>query len=86
MTTKAWLQGILTAFITAFSTAAIGVLTLPTVFNGSKDGMYNIAKMTLVPSLISVFTFLKQSPVPSSSETTTISVTKEKTDSSEVKP
>lgn len=79
MTTKAWIQGLLTAFITAFSTAAIGVLTLPTVFNSSKDGLFNIAKMTLVPALISVFTFLKQSPLPASSETTTLSVTKEKT-------
>ena len=64
MTAKAWIQGLLTAFITAFSTAAIGVLALPTVFNMSKDGLYNIGKMTLVPALISVFTFLKQSPLP----------------------
>jgi hypothetical protein len=84
MTTKAWLQGLMTAFITAFSTAAIGVLALPTVFNGSKDGLYNIAKMTLVPALISVFTFLKQSPIPISTQTTTITVTQDKTP--EVKP
>lgn len=74
MNNKAWLQGILTAFITAFSTAAIGVLALPTVFNGSRDGLFNILKMTLVPALISVFTFLKQSPLPTSSTTTTVSV------------
>lgn len=76
MNKKAWIQGLLTAFITAFSTAAIGVLTLPTVFNGSKDGLFNIAKMTLVPALISVFTFLKQSPLPTDSTTTTVTVSK----------
>jgi hypothetical protein len=75
-TTKAWLQGLVSGFITAFSTAAIGALALPTVFNVSKDGLWNIAKMTLVPAMISVFTYLKQSPLPSDVQTITVSTTK----------
>lgn len=76
-TTRAWLQSLLSAFITAFSTGAIGALALPTVFNFSYDGLWNFAKLTLAPALINVFTFLKQSPLPSSTETATVSVTKQ---------
>lgn len=65
LTTKAWIHGVAAAFITAFSTAATGALALPTVFNFSHDGLANIAKLTVVPALISVFGYLKTSPLPS---------------------
>lgn len=76
MSTKAWLQSILAAFITAFSTGAVGALALPTVFNFTHDGLWNLAKLTLVPALINVFTFLKQSPLPTDTATVTATVTK----------
>jgi hypothetical protein len=70
-TTKAWLQSIAAAFISAFATAASGALALPTVFNLTHDGLANMAKITLVPAFLAVFTILKQSPLPSSSVTVT---------------
>lgn len=73
--TKAWVYGLAAAFITAFSTGAIGALALPTVFNMSHDGLCNFAKLTLAPALINVFTYLKQSPLPSSTSTQTLTVT-----------
>lgn len=76
-TTKAWLYGAGTTFISAFSTAATGALTLPTVFNTSHDGMWNVVKLTVVPALINLFSYLAKSPLPSSIQTTNISITKE---------
>lgn len=79
-TTKAWLHSIAAAFISAFATAMVGALALPTVFNLTHDGLANIAKITLVPALLAVFNILKQSPLP------TASVTVTKTSSVEVTP
>lgn len=78
-TTKAWLQSLLSAFISAFSTGAVGALALPTVFNLSHDGLWNFAKLTLAPALINVFTLLARSPLPgvenaTATTTTTVSV------------
>jgi hypothetical protein len=84
-TQKAWVYGLATAFITAFSTAAVGALTLPTVFNGSKDGLFNILKITLVPALISVFSYLQKSPLPSAISTTTATLTVEQTPAPDTK-
>lgn len=79
-TTKAWLHSLAAAFISAFATAMVGALALPTVFNLTHDGLANIAKITLVPALLAVFNILKQSPLP------TASVTVTKTSSVEVTP
>lgn len=62
--TKLWIHGLLAAAITAFSTAASGVIALPTVFTFDKNGFINMAKMSLVPTMIAVFAYLQKSPVP----------------------
>jgi hypothetical protein len=62
--TKVWLHGLFAGAIGSFSAAAGGVLTLPEVFNLSHDGLINLAKITLVPALLTVFAYLKQSPLP----------------------
>ena len=62
--TKIWLHGLFAGAIGSFSTAAGGALTLPEVFNLSHDGLINLAKITLVPALLTVFAYLKQSPLP----------------------
>lgn len=62
--TKLWLHGLFAAAITAFSTAASGVIALPTVFSFDKNGLINMAKMAAVPTFLAVFAYLKQSPVP----------------------
>lgn len=64
-TTSAWLHGLASAAITSFSTAASGMLMLPTVFNvTSENGWINIVKIVLVPTGIAVFAYLKASPLP----------------------
>lgn len=62
--TRLWLHGLLAAAITAFSTAASGVIALPTVFTFDKNGCINMVKMAAVPTFLAVFAYLKQSPVP----------------------
>jgi hypothetical protein len=64
--TKAWLHGLFAASISAFATAASGILTLPTVFNFSHDGIINMVKVAGVPAMLSAFAYLKQSPLPPS--------------------
>jgi acyl-coenzyme A synthetase/AMP-(fatty) acid ligase len=73
---KVWLHGLLAAAISAFATAASGAITLPTVFNFSKDGMLNVVKLATIPALLAVFAYLKTSPVPSETATITATVTK----------
>lgn len=63
-TTEAWWKGLLTAFITSFSTAMTGMMTMPDVFNFSEHGMANVGKIVIVPSLVSVFAYLQRSPLP----------------------
>lgn len=66
--TKTWLHGLFAGAIGSFSTAAGGVLTLPGVFNFSHDGLINLAKVTLIPALLTIFAYLKQSPLPALSQ------------------
>jgi hypothetical protein len=68
---KSWLHGLFAAAIGSFATAAGGALTLPGVFNTSHNGLINFAKITVVPALITVFAYLKQSPLPSMTVTAT---------------
>lgn len=77
MTLKAWLHGILAAFISTFATSLSGALALPTVFNMSHDGICNMVKMAGLPAILSVLAILKQSPLPTLSvETTNTQTTK----------
>lgn len=62
--TRVWLHGLFAAFISAFSTAASGAIALPTVFNFSHNGIANMVKLAIVPAMVAVFTYLKQSPLP----------------------
>jgi hypothetical protein len=64
MNWKLWLQGLLAAVISAFSTAATGAIALPTVFTFNRIGLINVIKMAAVPAMIAFFTFLKQNPTP----------------------
>lgn len=62
---KVWLQGLAAAAISAFATAASGVIALPSVFTFDKAGLLNMIKMATVPAMLAVFAYLKQSPMPS---------------------
>jgi hypothetical protein len=74
---RSWLHGLGAAFVGSFSTAAVGALTLPGVFNFSHDGLINFAKVCVLPGLVSAFGYLRQSPLPSS--TVTVTATQSKT-------
>lgn len=61
---RVWIHGLLAAFISAFATAASGVIALPTVFTFDKPGFENMLKLATVPALLAVFAYLTKSPVP----------------------
>jgi hypothetical protein len=62
--TLVWLHGLCAAFISSFSTSAAGFLTMHSVFNFSHDGLINMVKLSAVPAAVTVFGYLKQSPLP----------------------
>jgi hypothetical protein len=62
---RIWLHGLVAAAVTALSTAATGALALPGDFNFSHDGLIKMAKLVAVPTALSVFAYLKKSPLPS---------------------
>lgn len=70
-----WAHGLAAVIISAFSTSAMGVIMLPDVFSFSKAGFVNMAKMAALPALMSAFAYLKASPVPALSVTTTTTAT-----------
>lgn len=59
-----WFHGLGAVVISSFSTSAAGIIALPTVFNFSKAGFINMAKMSCIPALLAAFLYLKQSPLP----------------------
>jgi hypothetical protein len=62
--TKVWLHTLGAAFISAFATSASGMVTLPTVFNFSHDGLINVLKVAALPAIAAVLAILKTSPLP----------------------
>jgi uncharacterized membrane protein len=69
----AWLNGLISAFVGAFATAATGALTMPGVFNFSHNGLINFLKISVTPAIIAFFAYLQQHPIPT--ETTTLKQT-----------
>jgi hypothetical protein len=64
MNWESWLQGLLAAAITAFSTAISGALALPTVFTWDRNGLINVLKLATIPTVLAFFGYLKQNPTP----------------------
>ena len=64
MNWKAWLYGLGTAVISAFSTAASGAIALPSVFSFTTQGFENMAKLAAVPAMLAFFAYLKTHPLP----------------------
>lgn len=73
---KAWVYGLFAAAISAFASAASGCIALPTVFNFTHDGLINMVKLSMVPAMLAVFAYLKSSPLPPRTETTTLEIKK----------
>lgn len=59
-----WLYGLVVAVVTAFASAASGAIGLPTVFTFDRTGLINMLKLSIGPSLIAFFAYLKQNPAP----------------------
>ena len=78
MNWKAWLYGLLSSTISAFSTAASGAIMLPTVFSFTHDGVINMLKVAALPAGFAFFAYLKTHPLPDSSVTITTTQTIEK--------
>lgn len=72
--TRVWLHGLIAGAVTTLGTAGSAAITMPDVFNFSEHGLANMAKIILVPIFMSVFAYLKQSPIPGPS----ISISSEK--------
>ena len=79
MNWKAWLYGLFSSVISAFSTAASGALALPTVFSFDENGLFNMLKMSAIPAILAFFFYLKAHPLPDSSITVTTTQTIAKT-------
>lgn len=62
MNWKQWLQGLIAAVVSAFSTAASGAITLPSVFSWDRNGLINMVKLATVPAMLAFFAYLKQNP------------------------
>lgn len=71
MNWKAWLYGLLSSVISAFSTAASGALALPSVFSFDENGVINMLKMAVLPAAFAFFAYLKTHPLPDSKITIT---------------
>lgn len=79
MNWKAWIYGLLSSVISAFSTAASGAIALPTVFSFDANGLINMLKMSAIPAILAFFLYLKTHPLPDSSVTITTTQTIAKT-------
>lgn len=76
--TKAWLKGIGAAIVGAAANGVLVVIVNPGTFDiFSVAGWKNIASVCGASVLIAAALYLKQSPLPSTVKTETISITKE---------
>lgn len=79
---RAWLYSILTGAISGASTSALSALTMPDVFNFTHDGWVHMGKLSLTGAIVPVLTYLKQSPLP----TTSLIVTSTQTKTIDINP
>ena len=66
MNWKAWLYTLAAGAIGGASNALLGAVAMPDTFNLTSQGLINLGKIALVGAVVPVLTFLKQSPLPSS--------------------
>lgn len=76
--TKTWLLALLAAGIGGMSSSLLSALAMPDAFNTSHIGLVHIGKAALIGAAVPVLTLLKQSPIPTQSTSTTLTVTEEK--------
>jgi hypothetical protein len=62
-TTKKWLKGLAATAISTLANTVSGLILLPSVFNFSKTGMENTAKLIAVPVIGALCLYLQKSPL-----------------------
>ena len=75
MNWKTWLYSVIAAGIGGAASAALSAMAMPSTFNLSHAGLINLGKIALVGALVPVLTYLKQSPLPAASITTSSTTT-----------
>lgn len=80
---QSWLYSLVSAAIGAAASGVTAAIVAPESFNFTHAGIGKLASLCGVNALVAVATFLKQSPLPASSVTTTVtaSTTQETTKS-----
>jgi hypothetical protein len=75
MNWKNWLYTLIAGGVGGFASAGLSILAMPDAFNFSAAGWQHIWKALLIGAGVPILTFLKQSPLPSESQTVTATVT-----------
>lgn len=73
MNWKAWIYALVAGAIGGMSSAGLSLLAMPDTFSFSGVGETHLLKALAIGALIPVFTFLKQSPLPT--DTVTVQTT-----------
>lgn len=78
MNWKAWLYALASAAIGGAAGSLGGFVVAPDVFNFSHAGLQKLGELALFGAAVPVLALLKQSPLPTFTETTTATVTSTK--------
>lgn len=71
------MQSLLAAAIGGGANAMLGAIAMPDTFNLTHAGLLNLAKITVIGILVPVLTLLKQSPLPTTTASSTTTLTTE---------
>jgi hypothetical protein len=71
---KGWLYSLISAGIGGAASSLGGVLVAPSVFNFTPEGWSKIGELALFGAAVPVLSYLKQSPLPPETITTTKTV------------
>ncbi len=75
MNWKAWLHSLVAAAISSAASGVTLVIVAPDSFNFTSAGLSKLATVCGVNALVAVAGYLKQSPLPTATETVTTTVT-----------
>ncbi len=75
MNWKTWLYTLAAGAIGGAASNVLAVFSMPDVFNFSHEGWVHIGKLAFVGAIVPMLTYLKQSPLPTSTATVTTTVT-----------
>lgn len=74
-TTKTWVHSIAAAAISSGANAVLVTVVSPSTFNLSGAGLAKLGELIVLSSVVAVALILKQSPLPSDTQTVTATLT-----------